>query len=100
MRDVPRRRPKHPHSRTPRSRTARATRRQLTPAALIPSGEPQPRNTGRPEAADLIVNGTNGALSAKPVAYDFERRMKAEGDTTVKKVNRTGFGDAIIKHMG
>jgi isocitrate dehydrogenase len=42
----------------------------------------------------------DGAISAKTVTYDFERLMKAEGDTGVTKVKCSGFGDAIIKHMG
>jgi len=41
----------------------------------------------------------DGAISAKTVTYDFERLMKAEGDTSVKKVKCSEFADAVIKHM-
>lgn len=46
------------------------------------------------EAADLIVKGMDGAISAKTVTYDFHRMM--EGAT---KLKCSQFGDAIIKHM-
>ena len=46
------------------------------------------------EAADLIIKGTNGAIGAKTVTYDFERLM--DGATLVSS---SGFGDALIKHM-
>jgi isocitrate dehydrogenase len=42
----------------------------------------------------------DNAISAKTVTYDFERLMKAEGDTTVKKVKCSEFADAVIGHMG
>ncbi len=37
------------------------------------------RYMGWTEAADLIIKGMDGAISAKTVTYDFERLMKAEG---------------------
>lgn len=49
---------------------------------------------------DLIIEGMDGALSTKTVTYDFQRRMKAEGDTGVTKVKCSVFADAVIKHMG
>jgi isocitrate dehydrogenase len=72
---------------------------QVNPGSVILSGEMMLRYMGWSEAADLIIKGMDGAISAKTVTYDFERLMKAEGDTTVKKLKCSEFGDAIIKHM-
>jgi isocitrate dehydrogenase len=58
------------------------------------------RYMGWTEAADLIIKGMDGAISAKTVTYDFERLMKAEGDTQVRKVKCSEFGDAVILGMG
>jgi len=49
---------------------------------------------GWTEAADLIVNGVEGAISAKTVTYDFERLMD---DAILLKCSE--FGAAIIAHM-
>ena len=73
---------------------------QVNPGSVILSGEMMLRYMGWAEAADLIIKGMDGAISAKTVTYDFERLMKAEGDTSVKKVKCSEFGDAVIKHMG
>ncbi|WP_248750357.1 NADP-dependent isocitrate dehydrogenase [Pseudomonas sp. MWU15-20650] len=67
---------------------------QVNPGSLILSAEMMLRHMGWTEAADLIIKGTNGAISAKTVTYDFERLM--EGATLVSS---SGFGDALIKHM-
>ncbi len=73
---------------------------QVNPGSVVLSGEMMLRYMGWSEAADLIIKGMDGAISAKTVTYDFERLMKAEGDTTVKKLKCSEFGDAVIKHMG
>ncbi|MBX3381006.1 MAG: isocitrate dehydrogenase (NADP(+)) [Phycisphaeraceae bacterium] len=73
---------------------------QVNPGSVILSGEMMLRYMGWAEAADLIIKGMDGAISAKTVTYDFERLMKAEGDSGVTKVKCSEFGDAIIKHMG
>ncbi len=79
---------------------------QVNPGSVILSGEMMLRYMGSggdkvwSDAADLIIKGMDGAISAKTVTYDFERLMKAEGDTSVKKVKCSEFGDAVIKHMG
>ncbi len=73
---------------------------QVNPGSVILSGEMMLRYMGWSEAADLIIKGMDGAISAKTVTYDFERLMKAEGDTSVKKVKCSEFGDAVIQHMG
>ena len=72
---------------------------QVNPGSVILSGEMMLRYMGWTEAADLIIKGMDGAISAKTVTYDFERLMKAEGDTTVKKVKCSEFADAMISHM-
>jgi len=73
---------------------------QVNPGSVILSGEMMLRYLGWGEAADLIIKGMDGAISAKTVTYDFERLMKAEGDSTVRKVKCSEFADAVIKHMG
>lgn len=73
---------------------------QVNPGSVVLSGEMMLRYMGWTEAADLIIKGMDGAISAKTVTYDFERLMKAEGDTTVKKLKCSEFGDAVIGHMG
>ncbi|MCC6969158.1 MAG: isocitrate dehydrogenase (NADP(+)) [Phycisphaerales bacterium] len=73
---------------------------QVNPGSVVLSGEMMLRYMGWTEAADLIIKGMDGAISAKTVTYDFERLMKAEGDTTVKKLKCSEFGDAVIQHMG
>ena len=67
---------------------------QVNPGSVILSAEMMLRHLGWLEAADLIIKGTNGAISAKTVTYDFERLM--EGATLVSS---SGFGDALIAHM-
>jgi len=67
---------------------------QVNPGSLILSAEMMLRHMGWTEAADLIIKGTNGAISAKTVTYDFERLM--EGATLVSS---SGFGKALIAHM-
>jgi isocitrate dehydrogenase len=73
---------------------------QVNPGSVILSGEMMLRYMGWVEAADLIIKGMDGAISAKTVTYDFERLMKAEGDTQVKKLKCSEFGEAVIMHMG
>lgn len=67
---------------------------QVNPGSVILSAEMMLRHLGWTEAADLIIKGTNGAIAAKTVTYDFERLM--EGATLV---STSGFGEALIKHM-
>ena len=52
------------------------------------------RHLGWNEAADLIIKGMEGAISAKTVTYDFARQMEG-----AKEVKCSEFGDAMIKHM-
>jgi|TARA_B110000116_G_scaffold17818_1_gene14362 isocitrate dehydrogenase len=67
---------------------------KVNPGSLILSAEMMLRYMGWNEAADLIVKGMEGAISAKTVTYDFERLM--DGATLLKC---SEFGDAIITHM-
>ncbi|RWU21058.1 NADP-dependent isocitrate dehydrogenase [Pseudomonas alkylphenolica] len=67
---------------------------QVNPGSVILSAEMMLRHLGWTEAADLIIKGTNGAIKAKTVTYDFERLM--DGATLVSS---SGFGEALIKHM-
>jgi isocitrate dehydrogenase len=72
---------------------------QVNPGSVVLSGEMMLRYMGWAEAADLIIKGMDGAISAKTVTYDFERLMKAEGEAGVTKVKCSEFADAVIKHM-
>ncbi|MCK4871203.1 MAG: NADP-dependent isocitrate dehydrogenase [Phycisphaerales bacterium] len=67
---------------------------KVNPGSLILSGELMFRYMGWTEAADLVIQGIERAITAKTVTYDFERLM--EGATLLKC---SQFGDAIIKHM-
>jgi isocitrate dehydrogenase len=67
---------------------------KVNPGSLILSAEMMLRHMGWTEAADLIINGVEGAISAKTVTYDFERLMD---DATLLKCSE--FGAAIIAHM-
>ncbi len=67
---------------------------KVNPGSLILSAEMMLRHMGWGDAADLIVKGMEGAISAKTVTYDFERLMD---DATLLKCSE--FGDAIINHM-
>jgi len=67
---------------------------KVNPGSVILSAEMMLRHMGWTEAADLIIKGTNGAIAAKTVTYDFERLMDG-----AKLVSCSGFGDALISHM-
>ncbi len=67
---------------------------KVNPGSVILSGEMMFRHMGWTEAADLIVKGISGAISAKTVTYDFERLME---DATLLKCSE--FGDAVVKCM-
>ena len=68
---------------------------KVNPGSVILSGVMMFEYLGWQEAADLIVRGIEGAIAAKTVTYDFERMM--DGATLV---SCSGFGEAIVKHMG
>lgn len=66
---------------------------------MILSGEMMLRYMGRPEAADLIIKGMDGAIGAREVTYDFEHQMREDGKP-VKLLKCSEFGAAVVKHMG
>jgi isocitrate dehydrogenase len=67
---------------------------KVNPGSVILSGEMMFRYLGWSEAADLIIQGLEGAIRAKTVTYDFARLTD---DAT--EVKTSEFGDAIIGHM-
>ncbi|WP_068827824.1 NADP-dependent isocitrate dehydrogenase [Pseudomonas sp. BMS12] len=67
---------------------------KVNPGSVILSAEMMLRHMGWTEAADLIIKGTNGAIGAKTVTYDFERLMDG-----AKLLSCSQFGDALIAHM-
>ena len=67
---------------------------KVNPGSLILSAEMMLRHMGWSEAADLIVSGMEGAISAKTVTYDFERLMD-----DAELLSCSAFGSAIISHM-
>ena len=71
-----------------------AGQNKVNPGSLILSAEMMLRHMSWDDAADLIVKGMEGAISAKTVTYDFERLM---GDATLMSCSE--FGDAMISHM-
>ncbi|MCG3136492.1 MAG: Isocitrate dehydrogenase [NADP] [Phycisphaerae bacterium] len=71
-----------------------ANQDKVNPGSVILSGEMMFRYLGWNEAADLIMKGMEGAITAKTVTYDFERLM-----TGAKLLKCSEFADAMIKHM-
>ena len=67
---------------------------KVNPGSLILSAEMMLRHMGWTEAADLIIDGINGAISDKTVTYDFERLMD-----DAKLLSCSEFGDAMIAKM-
>ncbi|MCB1614917.1 MAG: NADP-dependent isocitrate dehydrogenase [Pseudomonadales bacterium] len=67
---------------------------KVNPGSLILSAEMMLRHLGWNDAANLVIRGMEGAISAGTVTYDFERLM--EGATLV---SCSEFGEHIIKHM-
>ena len=71
-----------------------ANQDKVNPGSVVLSGEMMFRHLGWSEAADLIIKGMDGAISAKTVTYDFARQMDG-----AKEVKCSEFGDAVIRHM-
>jgi isocitrate dehydrogenase len=67
---------------------------KVNPGSLILSAEMMLRHMGWLEAADLLIKGTEGAIDAKTVTYDFERLMDG-----AKLMSCSEFGDQMIAHM-
>jgi isocitrate dehydrogenase len=71
-----------------------ANQDKVNPGSVVLSGEMMFRYMGWTEAADLIIKGMDGAISARTVTYDFARQMDG-----AKEVKCSEFADALIKHM-
>ncbi|KAA0938865.1 NADP-dependent isocitrate dehydrogenase [Psychrobacter sp. ANT_H59] len=71
-----------------------AGQNKVNPGSLILSAEMMLRDMGWTEAADLVIEGIQGAIKNKTVTYDFERLLP---DATL--LSTSEFGKAIIKHM-
>jgi len=71
-----------------------ANQDKVNPGSVVLSGEMMFRHLGWAEAADLIIKGMDGAISAKTVTYDFARQMDG-----AKEVKCSEFADAVIRHM-
>lgn len=68
---------------------------KVNPGSLILSAEMMLAHLGWHEAAALVIRGMEGAIAAKTVTYDFERLME-----DAQLVSCSGFGEAMIQHMG
>ena len=68
---------------------------KVNPCSVILSGEMMLRYMGWTEAADLIITGIDGAVSAGTVTYDFARLLQG-----APEVSTSEFGSRIIAHMG
>jgi isocitrate dehydrogenase len=66
----------------------------VNPGSLILSAEMMLRHMGWVEAADLIIRGTEGAIAARTVTYDFARLMPG-----ATQVSCSGFGEAIVRNL-
>jgi isocitrate dehydrogenase len=67
---------------------------KVNPGSLILSGVMMLEYMGWQEAADLIIKGLEGAISAKKVTYDFHRLMD---NATLLKCSE--FGNEMVKNM-
>jgi isocitrate dehydrogenase len=71
-----------------------ANQDKVNPGSVVLSGEMMFRHMGWTEAADLIIKGMEGAISARTVTYDFARLMEG-----AKEVKCSEFGEAVKRHM-
>jgi isocitrate dehydrogenase len=67
---------------------------KVNPGSVVLSGEMMLRYMGWTEAADRVIKGMDGAISARTVTYDFARQMEG-----AKEVKCSQFGDAVIAAM-
>lgn len=67
---------------------------KVNPGSLILSAEMMLRHMGWVEAADLVVKGMSGAITAKTVTYDFDRLMD-----NATLLSCSEFGNAMIDNM-
>lgn len=67
---------------------------KVNPSSLALSGEMLLRHIGWTEAADLVIRGIEGAISAKKVTYDFARLMEGAAELSC-----SGFAKAVVEAM-
>jgi isocitrate dehydrogenase len=67
---------------------------KVNPGSVILSGALMLEHLGWNEAAALVIKGTEGAIAAKTVTYDFARLMDG-----AREVKCSEFGAAIIERM-
>ena len=68
---------------------------KVNPGSIILSAEMMLRYMGWSEAADRVIAGMEGAIAAKTVTYDLARN-----EPGATELSTSGFGDAVISHMG
>lgn len=67
---------------------------KVNPGSLILSAEMMLRYMGWVEAADLVIKGMEGAITAKQVTYDLARTTD-----NATELSTSGFGEAVVAHM-
>jgi len=67
---------------------------KVNPSSLILSGVMMLEHLGWQEAADLILKGLQGAISAKMVTYDLAAQMEG-----AKQLKCSEFAAAMVEHM-
>ena len=67
---------------------------KVNPGSLILSAEMMLRHMGWTEAADLVIQGMQGAIASREVTYDFARLMEQ-----ATEVKCSQFGDKMISEM-
>ncbi len=72
-----------------------ANQDKVNPGSVILSGVMMLEYMKWQEAADLILKGLEGAISAKTVTYDFARLMEG-----AKQVKCSEFASEMIRHIG
>ena len=72
---------------------------KVNPGSLILSAEMMLRHMGWDEAAQLVLQGMEKAVTDGHVTYDLARLMRAEDRRDVTEVSCSGCGEAIIARM-
>jgi isocitrate dehydrogenase len=71
-----------------------ANRDKVNPGSVILSGEMMLRYLGWTEAADLVVEGLEGAIAAKTVTYDLARLIPGS-----RELKTSEFASAVVENM-
>lgn len=67
---------------------------KANPGSLILSAEMMLRYMGWTEAADMVIKGMEGSISAKKVTYDLARNER-----TAEILSSSDFGQSVVDHM-